>query len=73
MHWYFARLFMPRPQVSPGYREVHLNPGQGNIDFAALFQRLELSGYQHHYMMAFGSLADKLVGRDYFAACWPKA
>jgi sugar phosphate isomerase/epimerase len=28
-----------------GDREVHLNPGQGNIDFAALFQRLEFSGY----------------------------
>ena len=56
-----------------GDREVHLNPGQGNIDFAALFQRLEVSGYQHHYMMAFGSLADKLVGRDYFAACWPES
>ena len=56
-----------------GDREVHLNPGQGNIDFAALFQRLELSGYQHHYMMAFGSLEDKLVGRDYFTACWPES
>lgn len=56
-----------------GDREVHLNPGQGNIDFTALFQRLELSGYQQHYMMAFGSLEDKLAGREYFAACWPKS
>jgi len=55
-----------------GDREVHLNPGQGHIDFAALFQRLEVSGYQHHYMMAFGSLEDKLAGRDYFTACWPE-
>ena len=56
-----------------GDREVHLNPGQGNIDCAALFQRLEVSSYQHHYMMAFGSLADKLAGRDYFTACWPES
>jgi len=56
-----------------GDREVHLNPGQGNIDFAALFQRLELSGYQHHYMMAFGSLEEKLAGRDYLTACWPES
>ena len=55
-----------------GDREVHLNPSQGNIDFTGLFQRLELSGYQQHYMMAFGSLEGKLVGREYFAACWPK-
>jgi len=56
-----------------GDKEVHLNPGQGTIDFAALFQRLESSGYQHHYMLAFGSLEDKLAGRDYLAACWPEA
>jgi sugar phosphate isomerase/epimerase len=48
---------------------VHLNPGAGNIDFAALFQRLESSGYRYHYVMAFGSLEDKLVGRDRLAAC----
>lgn len=56
-----------------GDKEVHLNPGKGNIDFASLFQRLESSGYQDHYMMAFGSLEDRLVGRDHFAACWPEA
>jgi sugar phosphate isomerase/epimerase len=50
-------------------KEVHLNPGAGNIDFAALFQRLESSGYRYHYVMAFGSLEDKLVGRDRLAAC----
>ena len=44
-----------------------LNPGAGNIDFAALFQRLESSGYLYHYMMAFGALADTLVGHDYLA------
>jgi sugar phosphate isomerase/epimerase len=50
---------------SLGDKEVHLNPGAGNIDFAALFQRLESSDYLYHYMMAFGSLEDRLVGRDY--------
>jgi len=55
-----------------GDREVHLNPGQGNIAFAALFQRLELSGYRHHDMMAFGSLEEKLAGCDYLTACWPE-
>ena len=51
---------------------VHLNPGQGNIAFAVLFQRLELSGYRHHDMMAFGSLEEKLAGCDYLTACWPE-
>ncbi len=55
-----------------GDREVHLYPGQGHIDFAALFQRLELSGYEHHDMMAFGSLEEKLAGRDYLTAGRPE-
>lgn len=49
-----------------GDKEVHLNPGEGNIDFASLFTRLESAGYQYHYMMAFGNQADKLAARDVF-------
>jgi sugar phosphate isomerase/epimerase len=52
-----------------GDKEVHLNPGEGNIDFASLFKRLESAGYEGHYMMAFGDQADKLTGRDFFARC----
>jgi len=59
-----ARIGEVRLADSLGDRELHLNPGQGNIDFATLFQHLESFGYQRHYMMAFGSLADKLAGRD---------
>jgi sugar phosphate isomerase/epimerase len=54
-------------------KEVHLKPGEGNIDFTTLLQRLESSGYQQHYMMAFGTQADLLAGRDYFVACVPTA
>ena len=50
-----------------GDKEVHLNPGQGNIDFEAVFRRLESAGYQKFYTMAFGSLEDKLEARDAFA------
>ena len=50
-----------------GDKEVHLNPGEGNIDFAALFRRLESSGYKKYYTMAFGSLQDKLAARETFA------
>jgi sugar phosphate isomerase/epimerase len=52
-----------------GDREVHLRPGEGNIDFASLFNRLESAGYQGHYMMAFGDQADKIAARDFFARC----
>jgi sugar phosphate isomerase/epimerase len=52
-----------------GDKEVHLNPGEGNIDFGALFKRLEPAGYAGHYMMAFGNQADKLAARDFFERC----
>ena len=52
-----------------GDKEVHLNPGEGNIDFPAAFTRLESSGYSGFYTMAFGSLEDKLAAREYFAGC----
>jgi sugar phosphate isomerase/epimerase len=48
-------------------REQHLNPGQGDFDFAALFKTLESRGYTGHYMNAFGSLDDMLQARALFA------
>jgi sugar phosphate isomerase/epimerase len=52
-----------------GDKEVHLNPGEGNIDFPSMFKRLESAGYIGHYMMAFGNQADKLAARDFFEHC----
>lgn len=52
-----------------GDKEVHLNPGEGNIDFVSMFTRLEASGYQGHYMMAFGNQRDKLEAREFFDRC----
>jgi sugar phosphate isomerase/epimerase len=46
-----------------GY-EVHLPPGNGDVDFAAMFRRIEGAGFRGHYMNAFGSLDDMLEGRD---------
>ena len=51
-----------------GDREVHLKPGEGNIDFAGLFRRLEGAGYRGHYMNNFGTPDDMLEGRDALAA-----
>ena len=50
-----------------GAVEVHLPPGQGNINFQSMFQRLETAGYAGFYTMAFGSLDDKLAARALFA------
>ena len=49
-----------------GY-EVHLPPGKGDIDFADMFRRIEEKGFRGHYMNAFGSLDDMLLGRDELA------
>ena len=51
-----------------GEVEIHLPPGQGNIDFAAMFRRVEGLGYTGFYTMAFGSLEDKLAARNLFAS-----
>lgn len=48
--------------------EVHLAPGQGDIDFADMFHRIEGAGFRGHYMNAFGSLDDMLEGRDRLVA-----
>ena len=47
-----------------GEYELHMFPGEGIIDFGALFRRLESVGFTGHYMNAFGSLDDMLRGRE---------
>jgi sugar phosphate isomerase/epimerase len=46
--------------------EVHLPPGDGDLDFADMFRLVEANGFRGHYMNAFGSLDDMLRGRDEF-------
>ena len=50
-----------------GEYEVHLVPGEGTIDFRSLVSRLESSGYQRHYMMAYGTAEQKLQSREALA------
>jgi sugar phosphate isomerase/epimerase len=44
--------------------EVHLPPGQGDLDFGDMFRRIEAKGFRGHYMNAFGSLDDMVRDRD---------
>jgi sugar phosphate isomerase/epimerase len=48
--------------------EVHLPPGEGDIDFGHLFQRIEAAGFRGHYTNAFGTLDDMLNARDVLVA-----
>ena len=48
-----------------GQYEEHLYPGQGTMDFARLFQRLEGGGYTGPYMLTFGNREQKVSGREY--------
>jgi len=62
-----ARIGEVRLADNTGEYEIHLRPGEGTIDFASLFRRLEAAGYRRHYSMAFGSSDDKLAARERFA------
>jgi sugar phosphate isomerase/epimerase len=45
--------------------EEHLQPGEGTIDFKAMFEQIEGAGYRKHYMLAFGSIDDRKRGREW--------
>ena len=45
--------------------EVHLKPGDGNLDFGAMFRAIEGAGYRGYYTNAFTSLDDMVAARPY--------
>jgi len=51
-----------------GSYEIHQLPGEGTIDFGAMFKKIESMGYQGHYSNGFGTIDDMLAGRDYMVA-----
>jgi sugar phosphate isomerase/epimerase len=50
-----------------GDYEVHLVPGEGTLDFANLFARLENAGYKGHYSMAYGSDEQRIESRNFLS------
>jgi sugar phosphate isomerase/epimerase len=51
-----------------GDKEEHLQPGEGTIDFKAMFEAIAGAGYGGHYVLAFGSIEDMKQGREYLVA-----
>ena len=51
-----------------GYYEIHQRPGEGTIDFGAMFRKIEGLGYKGHYTNGFTTIEDMLAGRDYMVA-----
>ncbi len=51
-----------------GSYEIHQRPGEGTMDFGALFRKIEGMGYKGHYTNGFTTLDDMLAGRDYMIA-----
>ena len=62
-----ANIGQVRLNDNKGDYEIHLVPGEGNIDFVALFSQLKQRGYTGWFSLGFGTDADKLRIRDRFA------
>lgn len=58
------RIAQVRLTDNTGEYEVHLVPGQGNMDFPGLFRRLDQMGYGAWFSLDFGTDADKVRVRD---------
>jgi len=54
-----------------GEYEIHMQPGEGIIDWTDMFRRVEATGFSGHYMNAFGSLDDMLRGREFQVERFP--
>jgi sugar phosphate isomerase/epimerase len=48
-----------------GLYELHMQPGDGIIDFGSVFKSFEARGYNGHFVSGFGTPDDMLRGRDY--------
>lgn len=66
------RLGEVRMADNNGEYELHMQPGEGIIDWADMFRRVEATGFTGHYMNAFGSLDDMLRGREFQIGCFPE-
>lgn len=61
-----SRIGQVRLNDNRGDYEIHLVPGEGTIDFPALFTRLRQEGYTGWFSLGFGDENDKIRVRDWF-------
>ena len=61
------RIGQVRLNDNRGRFEEHLIPGQGNVDFRHVFERLSRLGYQGPFTLDFGGPEDRAHWRDVFA------
>jgi sugar phosphate isomerase/epimerase len=61
-----SRIGQVRLNDNQGDYEIHLVPGEGNIDFKAVFAQLRQRGYKGWFSLGFGNDADKIRVRDQF-------
>jgi sugar phosphate isomerase/epimerase len=66
------RLGEVRMADNNGEYELHMQPGEGIIDWTDMFRRIEATGFKGHYMNAFGSLDDMLRGREFQIKRFPQ-
>lgn len=66
-----ARLGEVRMADSNCEYELHMQPGEGKIDWTDMFARVEATGFTGHYMNAFGSLDAMLKGREFVVCKFP--
>lgn len=62
-----SRIGQVRLNDNKGDYEIHLVPGEGNIDFPAVFAELRKRGSAAWFSLGFGTDADKIRVRDWFA------
>lgn len=65
------RLGEVRMADNNGEYELHMQPGEGIIDWTDMFRRVEATGFKGHYTNAFGSLDDMLRGREFQVEKFP--
>lgn len=62
-----ANIGQVRLNDNRGDYEIHLVPGEGNIDFPALFAALRAAGYGGWFSLGFGDAADKVRVKEWFS------
>jgi len=59
-----ARMQEVRLADNRGGKEERLKPGEGTVDFEAIFALIEGAGYRGHYILPYGTVEEMREGRE---------